>query len=122
VNLKRDRHDRGRGTGCTHLEAGNTLDDGSENVKLLLGTLIIIPLPLEPDPDSSRGRLDTSRPNGLVESWRDTDIVDTHRLLCELLDGLDGVGGLYQCISISLEKTNKGSLFLNCMSWTRLCK
>jgi hypothetical protein len=108
----------------THLEAGNTLDNGSENVKLLLGSLVIIPLSLEPDPNSSRGGLDTSGPNGLVESRRDSDILDTHRLLGELLDGLDGVGGLCIVSAVLRILKNRGRdvLFLNCMSWTRLCK
>ena len=62
----------------THLERGNTLDDAGNNIKLLLGTLIIVSLSLESDSDSSRWGLDTSGPDGLVESRSDSDVLDTH--------------------------------------------
>lgn len=73
----------------TYLEVGDTLDDTGDDVKLLLCSLVIVSLPLEPDPDSTGRGLDTSRPNGLVQSWADSDILDTHRGLSELCDGLD---------------------------------
>lgn len=80
--------------GKSHLEAGDALDNARNNVKLLLGSLIIVSLPLESDSDSSGWGLDTSGPDGLVESGGDSDVVDTHRLLGELDDRLDGLGGL----------------------------
>lgn len=63
-----------------------------ENVKLLLGTLVVVPLPLEPDPDPVGRRSNTSGPDSLVETGGDTDVIDTHRLLSKLDDGLDGLG------------------------------
>jgi hypothetical protein len=74
----------------THLEAGDTLNNRSDNVKLLLGSLVVVSLPLESDSDSAGWGFDTSGPDGLVESWGDTDVLDTHRLLGKLDNGLDG--------------------------------
>jgi len=76
----------------THLEAGDSLDVVGQNVKLLLGTLIVVSLPLQPDPDSVRGRSNTSGPNGLVETGGDSNVLDAHRLLSKLDNGLDGLG------------------------------
>lgn len=75
-----------------HLEAGNTLDVVSQDVKLLLGTLVVVSLPLQPDPDPVRGRSDTSGPDGLVETGGDSNVLNTHRLLSKLDDRLDGLG------------------------------
>lgn len=76
----------------THVEAGDTLDVAGQNVKLLLGVLVVVSLPLEPDSDSVGGRSDTSGPDGLVQGRADTHVLDAHRLLSELDDGLDGLG------------------------------
>lgn len=94
--------------GQTYLEVGDTLDDTGDDVKLLLCSLVVVSLPLEPDPDSTGRGLDTSRPNGLVQSWADSDILDTHRGLSELLDGLDGLWCLCECVST----LSPGSRFL----------
>lgn len=76
------------------LEAGDTLNNASDNVQLLLSTLVVVPLPLEPDPDPAGRRSDTSGPDGLVKTGRDTDVVNAHRLLSELDDLLNGLRGL----------------------------
>lgn len=76
------------------LEAGDTLNNASDNVQLLLGTLIVVPLPLEPDPDPTGRRSDTSGPDGLVKTGGDTNIVNAHRLLGKLDNLLNGLGGL----------------------------
>lgn len=81
----------------THLEAGDTLNNASNDVELLLGSLVVVSLPLQPDPDSSGRGSDTSGPDGLVESRRDSDVLDLHGLLRKLDNGLDGLGGL--CLS-----------------------
>lgn len=64
----------------------------SQDVKLLLGALVVVSLPLEPDPDPVRGGSDTSGPDGLVKTGGDPDVLDTHRLLGKLDDRLDGLG------------------------------
>lgn len=76
----------------THVEAGDTLDVAGQNVELLLGVLVVVSLPLEPDSDSVGGRSDTSGPDGLVQGRADAHVLDAHRLLSELNDGLDGLG------------------------------
>jgi hypothetical protein len=81
-----------RADSFAHLEAGNTLDVVSQDVKLLLGTLVVVSLPLQPDPDPVRGRSDTSGPDGLVETGGDSNVLNTHRLLSKLDDRLDGLG------------------------------
>lgn len=78
----------------THLERSNTVNHTRDNVKLLLGTLVVVTLPLEPDADTARGGLDTAGPDGLVQRGGDTDVLDTHSLLGKGGDGLDGLGGL----------------------------
>ena len=76
----------------THAEVSDTLDVAGQNVELLLGVLVVVSLPLEPDSDSVGGRSDTSGPDGLVQGRADAHVLDAHRLLSKLDDGLDGLG------------------------------
>lgn len=93
--------------GLEALEGGNTLNDRGNNVELLLGTLVVVTLALETDTDAAGRRTDTARPEGLVEAGRDADVLDTHGLLGELLDGLDRLGGL--CERLARERfANQG--------------
>lgn len=80
--------------GLETLEVGDALNNRGNNVELLLGSLVVVTLALETDTDAAGRRADTTGPEGLVESWGDTDVLDTHVLGGELLDGLDGLGGL----------------------------
>ena len=74
------------------MEVGDTKNRQRLDVKLLLGVLIVVPLPLESHTDPSRQVLDAEFPDLLVELGVDPDVVDAHRLLCKLDDLLDGLG------------------------------
>ncbi len=74
-----------------------------QHIQLFLRSFIIIPLPLQPDPDSSWGGSTTSSPDGLVQGRSDSDIFDSHLFLSEFDDGFDRFGG--HCV----EGKEKGS-------------
>lgn len=70
-------------------------------------SLIIVPLPLEPDSDPFGRGLDPAQPEGLVETWGDSDVVDSHCFLGQVNDGFRGFGCL--CGSVSDVIVNAGS-------------
>lgn len=80
-----------------HLEASHPLHNMRQNKQLFLRPLIIIPLPLQPDPDPVWWASDTSRPDGLVQGGGDTNVLDLHGFLGEFDDGFDGAGGSCWC-------------------------
>ena len=67
-------------------------DAGDKSVHLLSCILILVGLAGEVDADAVGDAADTLGPHVFVDRDIKTDISGAHSLLCELLDGTDGLG------------------------------
>lgn len=74
-----------------YLEVGGG-DEGSVSVKLLVGgcVLVVVTLAVKTNSDAVRDVLDSLSPDRRVESRFENNLLGTHVLLSESLDGLDG--------------------------------